>query len=459
MSKLIRICIEEILLKKYDEFVMGIKLRLWNVSVRIIQWLIAIRSERSGHLIKIVLCGSLLFPCVVKAQSVIDINKLLKDVPSAEGIVKGLRNIFNSGSGDNKNNPSRASSSAAKEEGRNSPRVATGAIRNNQTLQQLRRSNPEFIQLSESLFEAESKIDEDLAKTSPNGIEACREKKFRFKDICLGVSIQEFSQKIDVRVIGGIDSSILKHIGVKFFASYESRQGQGALAVEKEAKCHYLSPKHYSESVEYSLPFGMMHLLCRQEFETLLGTRLKSVDYLFFNSRLYQIVINVDGGDLDREQRVAEKNGVRYASDINVPHDFYRSFYYNHMMSAGTSGEVIGAPVDSRVVVYDNRDQELVTAMRTTWTNSSDQSVFQIFMDSGFDTGQNVSLGRTGLAGSGGVYKYAINEIPFENRNSTTNLRTIIISKPEVHNRILAFGRAVIDLNRKLAQDKVKKDF
>jgi hypothetical protein len=153
------------------------------------------------------------------------------------------------------------------------------------------RANPSFEAFSESQSNLVTSIERKLAALDPGGVDKCSEKLARYKDICLGVSIQSFAQKYRVQpYLGEKDlQEIFKSLDIRL--DYQ-RPGR---AKKDYFVCSSVSPD-YSDSGDlierFTAPASISHFKCVIE-ETILGFD-SDVVLGFVNGRLTYIQATVN---------------------------------------------------------------------------------------------------------------------------------------------------------------------
>ncbi len=208
---------------------------------------------------------------------------------------------------------------------RNMPKIDVNKANENQKstnsdklLQKFYNDNPHILEYSKKQSDNIQLINSELLKISIQDINDCQQKKFRFKSICLGMTIQDFSKVLaaeKIEIESGFDTKeILKNLNVG-----NLRTGPNP---RKKIDCEFSSPSvRWSDSiftVNISLPIGLRILECTGK-NTLLGEDLENTNFIFLNERLYSIGIYFnDWSDVTYLQNVKETYENLFASNSSI---------------------------------------------------------------------------------------------------------------------------------------------
>lgn len=242
-----------------------------------------------------------------------------------------------------------------------------------QAIQEFANKNKQFIDFSKKHEQTAKDLEVFYLKSGIKSPIDCKNKKFRFKDICLGITIQDFSKILRVGGSSAWDVSELRRNGINATGTSDPLRSDGET---KSVTCHYLSPKVYDRmNIDFPLPYNFRQTHCQSGGNTLFGKDLAGVEYDFLNGRLYRIKIKLMGVNAGSD--FIEQGERKYTDGINVFHDEYKKRYQEYFNEPSSFGELISEPEDNQEYTRSG-PRELIASKTSTWTNKSDESVFSI---------------------------------------------------------------------------------
>jgi hypothetical protein len=135
-------------------------------------------------------------------------------------------------------------------------------------------------------------IDQASLVGAPNSIKDCANSKFSYKDVCLGVSLAEFTKFKKLSLIE--PTKLLKNQDV-----YSARRRNVSGDIYGDCQYRNISfMEGHRNPYSYKTPLGFTDIIC-SEGNTFLGLTV-DVNYVFINERLSSININSNGGDNNR---------------------------------------------------------------------------------------------------------------------------------------------------------------
>lgn len=247
-------------------------------------------------------------------------------------------------------------------------------------LEELTRQNPEFIEFSKQYEETNKEIEDKLSKTAPASVQDCALKKFKFKNVCLGITLEQFSKIYTLSSDTMWDAAQLRKNGIRLVEHISNR-------AERRANCRYQSPSVNTDGVYFPLPYSYKLVECKTSTETLFGLNTSSVDYTFINDRLYKISIDLINV------------GV-----LNMYHDQYKSSYQKYFDESSQLNEIISSVIDqkyteSNVIDLNKQSRNSNSFYYSKWINQSDSTIFAILSNTSTTLGNSVLITHPDIDG------------------------------------------------------------
>ena len=219
------------------------------------------------------------------------------------------------------------------------------------TLEIVAKRNPAFVDFSKNYEDTAKEIDGKLSLIAPSLVNDCTLKKFKFKNICLGITLDQFSKIYTLSSRSSWDAMQLKRAGIRVVDEISNR-------AERKAACNYTSPSVYTDEVKFLLPYTFRSIQCSTENETLLGRPTNKIEYLFINNRLYLITIEV---------MVSGLSNARSAF-----HEYHKDFYQKYFYEKSELNETISESIEE---IQKSESGEI---RLTKWNNQTDATMFVI---------------------------------------------------------------------------------
>jgi len=235
--------------------------------------------------------------------------------------------------------------------------------------------NAEFYFFSkkyDNYIEAAKAINEKLA---PQSIGDCRERKFKYKDICLGISIGDFSKIYNIYAGGLADRLILSKFNVVLSDSLASRRNRSGRQVDcafespsfdilETGKNPLIEPPQVS-AFSFSLPIQYRKINClSKDADTIFGYPVSSVYFEFFNERLYNVEIQF----------------YQASFIFSLAYPEFREKYQAWFSTESKYSENISE--FSEAVIRERKDLQIVDKIGK-WTNFNDSSEFMLIGNRG----------------------------------------------------------------------------